>query len=63
MRNQLADELKDVAPALLLQGSARSAPDATGSSERVRRAGNVVILGVDDRFWNKAADRLPWPRP
>src|SRR5437016_3672698 len=46
-RADLANELgvPDACPALLLQGSAGS------TANPGRRAGKVVLLGVDDRFW------------
>ncbi|MGE3806768.1 MAG: FtsX-like permease family protein, partial [Gemmataceae bacterium] len=54
VREKLASEIdaEHVAPVLLLQGSARAVPKA-GSNGPARRAGNVVILGVNEAFWYK----------
>lgn len=55
-REELAGRLaaERIAPAILLQGSASTAPGTTGEAAAeasVRRVGRVTILGVDDRFW------------
>ena len=48
-REELAANLpaKKVAPAILVQGS------AVTTGKVVRRAGNVTVLAVDERFWPK----------
>jgi ABC-type antimicrobial peptide transport system permease subunit len=56
VRAELADELQNdhaaerICPAIVLQGSASRSVDNTKTGETFR-AGRVMILGVDDRFW------------
>jgi ABC-type antimicrobial peptide transport system permease subunit len=56
----LASELNTDAacPVLMLQGSARAVLLNAGADkqELLPRAGKVAVLGVDGRFWRKAAD-------
>jgi ABC-type antimicrobial peptide transport system permease subunit len=56
VREKLADELKadKACPAILLQGAA-------SKEEPARRAGHVVILGVDERFWPSGGVPLDAP--
>jgi ABC-type antimicrobial peptide transport system permease subunit len=51
VRASLADELRaeKVCPAIFLRGSA--AVEISTLPAKVRRAGGVTVLGVDDRFW------------
>jgi ABC-type lipoprotein release transport system permease subunit len=58
VREELAGELQaeHVCPALLLQGAASSGDEKDPFS--VHRAGRVVILGVDERFWPNAEPPL-----
>jgi ABC-type antimicrobial peptide transport system permease subunit len=52
IRQDLADQLgvRDVCPAIFLQGAADSVRRGS-AGQTVRRSGRVTILGVNERFW------------
>jgi putative ABC transport system permease protein len=68
-RQDLAAELgaEQFSPAIVLQGAASSTSEEKSGHPVVHRAGRVMILGVDDRFWlngtNQESSKDLWQSP
>ncbi|HEV3079679.1 MAG TPA: FtsX-like permease family protein, partial [Gemmataceae bacterium] len=64
IRKELASQLgaQEIAPVILLQGAASATSGEATSSQVVRRAGHVNILGVDDRFWLDGSPEHYWEK-